>query len=458
MRNVMFKHMFFGLGLFAIGLCQLQSTNAQTAGQTMHSQPTASCPDCNSEVRAATLENGWRMKAGDNADTDSHSEKKKHGEIQLILSTADIRNGIAGFVEDKLTGARISFESKKAGDQLISQIKNKDGYTIIEYTEAQTEPVASDPGSPPSVGPVPSLRINGVELKGYQGLIVNEMKLVASSGERELIRHLAFYLVFHAPGGDLEAERRALEAPYQAIQRFYDRSYKKSGPGKTGAAELEALSHSLPDRSTTSKTNAPHNEFVLLPEGCKMPKCDLADTHDYQLSEQGGFVIKSLSQRLTLSHNYASPQMVHEHDSQVIRPMDDSEQVGYCFGRCGRGCENWTHEWISRTDTEYTTCREVQFPEYFVADCSFFCCVNEVRVVISEGIAVHTVHGKVTNASIAHDDCCNSHFLGCGNPVCGPLFLWAIAECTALDVGWFETWSYVGPHTETSEEVTGCCN
>jgi hypothetical protein len=460
MGNLMFKHTLLGLALFAIGLCQLQSTNAQIPGQVMRGRPAASCSDCGpQEVPATTLENrSAKQAAHDNADTDSRSEKKKPGEIQLSLSTADIHNGIAGFVEDKLTGARINFESKRIGDQLISHIKNIDGYTIIEYTEMQRESVASDPGSPPSIEPVPSLRINGVDHKGYEGQIVNEMKVIASSEEGELIRHLAFYLIFHAPRGELEAERRGLEVPYQAIQRFYEQSYKKSQPGKNGRAQLEAISHSFANRSTNSKSTEPHDEFVLMPEGCKMPKCDYVDTHDYQLSEQGGFVVKSLPQRLSLSHNYASPQMVHEHDGEGLRPMDDGSQVGDCFGRCGSGCGDWTHEWISRTDYEYTTCREVQYPPDYLIDCTWFCCFEQRRVVTSQGIAVHIAHGRVTSGAIAHDACCRSHFLGCYNPECMALFPWAIAECTSSGVGWMESWSYVGPHTEYSDERTGCCD
>jgi len=320
--------------------------------------------------------------------------------------------------------------------------------------------VSSDNSSSAGFELVPWFRVNGIEHNGYEGQIVREMQSVASSEENELIRYLALYLVFHVPGGGLEPERRGLEVPYQAIQMFYEKSYKKARPGTEGRAELEAasvFSRQLPGASTTQNTASAKNKgFTVAPGGCKMPDCDFVDTLDYQLTEQGGFVVKSLPRRLTLSHNYATPDMHHDSDEGGIRPADDGGQVGDCFGRCGRECGDWTHEWISHTDTDYTYCRDVQFPPEYIIDCNLFCCVEERQLIMAQGIAVHTAHGKVTPGSIAHDWCCRNLFLGCYNPLCMALLPGA-ADCFTPGIGWEETWSYVGPHMESSDYRIGCC-
>ena len=389
----------------------------------------------------------------------SRSEKKKR-DIQLTITMRDPQIGISGFVEDSLTGARLNFESKRVGEQLSSRIMNKDGFTIIDYVEALTPVPHSEPGSPATIELVPWLRVNGVEHKGYEGQIVDEMKFVASSNEGELIRHLAIYIIFHAPGDDLSAERRGLEVPYQALQQFYDRSFKKMGSDSHDRAELEAAGRvgQTPEGGLyTHRSEAPPPDFLLMPAGCKMPQCDYVDTHDYQLTEKGGFVVKNLSQRLPLSHNYGQPLRANSVDVEQIRPMDDGSQVGDCFGRCYAGCGDWTHEWISRTDYDEYYCAQVNVPpDMPMPDCSWMCCVEERRYVGSQGIAVHTAHGKVTPGSIAHDWCCRNLFFGCWNPVCIALLPGAL-DCLIPGVGWDETWSYVGPHSEIADYATGVC-
>jgi hypothetical protein len=371
----------------------------------------------------------------------------------LSLTSADKQNGITGFVEDKLTGARINFESRTIGGQLVSQIKNKDGYTLVEYIESQQEVVYPTPDSPPSLAWVPWLRVNGIEYNGYESDVVEEMKAIVSADNGELIRQLAIYLVLQVPGKDLEAERRALEVPYQAFQRFYDRSYRKTG------LETETSSHNeAPSGESLVAKRKVGDDVILLPDGCKMPNCKFVDTSDYQLTDKGGFVVRSLSPRITLSHNYAGPGHTHDNDSEGITPMDDESQVGNCFGRCGRACGDWTHEWISRTEFDYTYCQDVQFPNDMPIDCSWMCCSEERREVGASGIAVHTAHGHVTLSSIAHDACCRNLFWGCWNPVCIALFP-ATVDCLIPGLGWDETWSYVGPLSEYYNYATGvCCN
>jgi hypothetical protein len=463
MRQSILKMIFAALAL-SIGVCQPPSANAQTVGWMKPDGYAATSRSALSPPESGTTTTQfWPGLQPDAysalATSITGMEKKKRREIQLTVSTREPHTGIAGFVEDVLTGVRISFESRIVGDQLTARIMNKDGYTIIDYVEALTAPPFSDPDSPPQVELVPWLRVNGVEHKGYEGQIVDEMKAVASSKESELIRYLALYIVFSAPGEHLEAERRGLEVPYQAIQKFYERSYKKMGSDNHDRADLEAAGRygkPLSEGLDSHKTEESPDDFVLMPEGCSMPKCDYVGTHDYQLTEQGGFVVKNVSRRLPLSHNYGRPARANA-GSEQIRPTDDGSQVGDCFGRCGGGCGDWTHEWISRTDYDETYCAEINVPpDMPMPDCSWMCCYEERRFVGSQGTAVHTAHGKVTPGAIAHDWCCRNLFLGCWNPVCIALLPGAL-DCLIPGVGWDETWSYVGPHSEAFDYPTGVC-
>ncbi len=424
MRESLFKHTLVALGLLVAGICPLQAAKAQN--------PLA-------------VEIGSGLQPGGIEDTVSPNKKKKRHEIQFSLSSADRQNGITGFVEDKTVGVRVTFESKRLGDQLFAQIENRDGFALIEYIEAQTELAPAEPGSQPASEWVPWLRVNGVEYKGYEGQVVDEMKAIASSEEAELIRYLAIYLVFHAPGEDLEPERRGLEVAYQSIQRFYEKGYRDGAPGELSRADLAASSQRRGARTATPKHEEPEGEFTLVPENCKMPDCAFVDTHDYQLTEKGGFTVKTLSVRLPLSHNYARPEMVHEEvEAADVRATDDGSQVGDCFGRCWAGCGDWTHEWISGPEivVDYTYCEDVSsgYGDWGIAlDCSQMCCAWEHRVVTEAGIAVHTAHGKVTLGAIAHDACCRNLFLGCLNPVCIALMIPA-TDCYS--------WRRVGANVE----------
>lgn len=442
MRRNLFRHTLVALGLFAAGICQLQAVRAQNPLDV----------DIGSALQPGAIE-----------DTVSSNRKKKRHEIQLSLSSADRLSGITGVIEDKTAGVRVIFESRRVGDQLVAQIKNSDGYALFEYIEAQAELAASEPGSLPTSEWVPWLRVNGVEYKGYEGQVVDEMKAIASSEEAELIRYLAFFLVFHAPGDDLERERRGLEVAYQSIQGFYEKGYRKAASAERSRADLTAASHRMGALGAAKpKHEEPGGEFTLLPENCKMPDCVFVDTHDYQLTEKGGFTVKTLSVRLPLSHNYARPEMVHEEfEAADVRATDDGSQVGDCFGRCWAGCGDWTHEWISGPEIVVvnTYCQDVSsgYGDWGIGlDCSQMCCAWEHQVVSETGIAVHTAHGKVTLGAIAHDACCRNLFLGCLNPVCIALMIPA-TDCLIPGVGWDQTWSYVGPHGGAWDFTTGVC-
>lgn len=443
------KQTFIWLGLLAIATCQLQSASAQNLKSV--SQETVigarQSAENNGDItsRDGTTGSGLAVETG---------KAEKRGKIQLSISTADAGNGITGIVEDRVTGAKITFESKRTGDSLTSKINNGDGFTLIEYVEAQQELAPGANDGPMQLEWAPWLRINGIEYRGYEGQMVEEMKSLAGSPEGRLVRYLAVYLVFHAPGHDLEQERRGLEAPYQAIQRFFDRSYKKDWAADSGRAELEVA----------AINNKPAKDFKLVPADCRLPNCQFVDTLDYQLTEQGGFVVKSLSPRLSLSHNYARPEPGGEHQGQVkieggrIVPMDDASQVDDCYGRCGPGCGSWSHEWIeSAVVDNYTYCFDTSGNGGGPGlDCSQMCCSAEHEVYLVSGTAVHITSGHVTPGAILHDDCCRSVWLGCLNPVCYPAMLLA-ADCGIPGLGWDATWSYVGPHSEGYDQPTGVC-
>jgi hypothetical protein len=228
-------------------------------------------------------------------------------------------------------------------------------------------------------------------------------------------------------------------------------------------------------------------------------QCVYADTHDYQLSGEGGYVVKSLSPRLALSHNFAPPDLRgtddHHHDADAEahakaqsekssykivktsatraratralrtpapRRRDDASQVGECFGRCGGGCGNWTHEIIGDPIpmADYTYCQGPD-PYGIMPDCSSMCCSWERRVQSWAYLAVHTAHGNVTLGSKAHDSCVRA--LGWpawlsslpGMP-CFPALLLA-ADCAIPGVGEEHSWSYIGTTYDGYDSFTGNC-
>lgn len=449
------KKTFMWLGLLAAVICQLQPAKAQSLVLVSRETDAAAYQPVDGNGDITSRERANESAAASGGFVVEPSKTEKRGQIQLSISTADSEKGITGIVEDKVTGAKITFESKRAGNTLISKINNGDGVTLIEYIEAQQELAPPSPDGPMQLEWAPWLRINGVEYKGYEGEVVEEMKSLAVSPEGRLVRYLAFYLVFHFPGHDLEQERRGLEVPYQAIQRFYGRSYKKDWAADFGRAELEAA----------AINNKPAEDFQLVPADCRMPNCKFVDTLDYQLTEPGGFVVKSLSPRLTLSHNYARPEPGGEHHDPAgieggrMALMDDDSQVGDCFGRCFAGCGGWSHEWIGSTVVDsYTYCFDSSGNGGGPGlDCSQMCCSQEREVMLVSGTAVHITSGHVTPGAMLHDACCRSTPLGCWlNLLCYVEAL-AAADCFIPGLGWDETWSYVGPHFEGYDQATGVC-
>ena len=425
----------------------------------------------------------------------THTEKSQNEKVMFSFSSADETKGIAGAVTDKVSGATLLFESKRQGDALNTRIWNRAGTTQIEYAEAERALVTDPSTGAQSYEPVPVLRFGGAEFRELKGPMGEAMGRFANSTEGDLLRKLALYIVEYTPGEDIETERRGLEVPYQAMQTLY----ATLAIDEYGGGELKAARHYGAKRFEDTKNlppRGPHEPLVAQPVDCEKFQCVYADSHDYQLSAEGGYVVKSLSPRLSLSHNFAPPAVRgtddHHHDDEANaaratrdngltfkivkasatraraprkpapRRRDDASQVGDCFGRCGGGCGGWTHEWIGEPTllADWTYCVGPD-PHEFMPDCSTFCCSQEKQVISYSGTAVHIAHGKVTFGSIAHDSCVRA--LGWpawlsslpGMP-CFPELLLA-ADCAIPGVGSDQTWSYIGPHGEGYDYYTGNC-
>lgn len=454
MQRISLKRAAFWLALLVLGTCELQSTHANTLNPP---------PAVN---RIANSKN-----------------------IRISVSSANSTKGIVGSVEDKAAGIKINFESRKIGGYLTSVISNKKGLTLIEYTEAQQETEIDPHTNTSSLEWVPWLRVNGIEYKEMAGPVLEEMRLIATSAEGELIKRLALFLVLYAPGEDIEAERRGLEIPFQSMQTFYARSAITEYAG----IELALGKRIIPNSKARRHVSPQELQVLLLPVNCIAPQCVVAETHDYQLSEQGGYVVKSLSNRLTLSHNFARPEMreADGHDDHAqsasvnavktgrvmfqpasftgltaikaaptaaLMPWDDGSQVGDCYGRCGGGCGNWTHSWVGTPTTINSgpSCISAYHHPLMERMCLESCQTIDRTYVTEYGTAVHTASGNVTLGSKAHDSCCRSSWGGCWNPACIAIAP-AAADCAFA--GTLHTWSYVGYH-ETShieDNPNGTC-
>ncbi len=68
--------------------------------------------------------------------------KSLRSRLSFFLTAAISHRGIAGFMVDKTSGAKITFTSKRVGDHLKARIMNQNGVILIEYAEAERAPVA----------------------------------------------------------------------------------------------------------------------------------------------------------------------------------------------------------------------------------------------------------------------------------------------------------------------------
>jgi hypothetical protein len=430
---------------------------------------------------------------------EKRKQKVPHTKVTFTFASADPQKGIAGSVTDKATGATVNFESKRDGEYFSSRISDQSGVTLVEYVEADRAPVADPLTGAQTFEPVPSIRFGGVEYQELRGPVVDEMRQLATSPQGALIRALAIYMVEYVPGHDLETERRGLEVPYQALQKFY------TSPAieEYGGGDLTAGRQFGAKRREATKDLKPARKLEPLfadAADCELLQCTFADNHDYQLSEQGGYVVKSLSPRLVLSHSFAPPEVRvadehfdHDHAKAArakagsptfikasatsamdfsanalrsFKPLapvtrrDDDSQVGDCYGRCGGGCGGWYHTWVGEPTVlaNYTYCQGPD-PDSWMPDCSTFCCSWEKQISSYAGMAVHTASGKVTLGSKAHDSCCRSMGGPCWLLSLGPCLpaLLLAADCGIPGVGDEHTWSYIGPHSEGYDYHTGNC-
>lgn len=457
------------------------------------------------ELRQKREEEAVRMKAALKkvrervAELRAQNRKKKStlSRVTLSFTSNDWRRGIEGVATDKASGVTLYFESRLEGEALSSRLWDYASGMEIEYTEATRELVTDPATGAQSYEPAPVLRFNGVDYVELNGPGAETMKQIANSPQGKLLRNLALYLPEYIPGKALEAERRGLEVPYQAIQSLYaSPAVDEYGGGDLKAARQFAVKQraAVKQRDTVKDESlAKEGEpLVAQPVDCERFQCSFVDNDDYQLSDDGGYAVKSLSPRLALSHNYAPPSMragLEFQENNVSAPTrdekveilkssfrrtrkparartprfrNDGSQVGDCFGRCGGGCGNWTHQWVGEPNVvlDYTYC-ESPNPHDFMPDCSTMCCSTEKRVTTYSGIAVHTAHGKVTVGSKAHDSCVRAF----GGPAWllslpgMPCFAAAVlaADCAIPGVGEEHTWSYVGPHSEGYDYYTGNC-
>ncbi len=512
MRNVTHKYAALLLSILVAGSGMILPARARAAGRSakaLKTSPKAQQSD-NADLLKKRAEDAAQGRAhlekirarAAELHAKTRKEKSSKEKVSFSFSSADSTQGIAGAVTDKASGVALLFESKRQGDSLATRIWNRAGTTTIEYVEAEQALVTDPVTGEQSYEPVPVLRFGGNEYRELKGPMAEAMGRFATSTEGDLLRRLALYLVEYIPGEDLETERRGLEVPYQAMQTLY----ATFAIDEYGGGELKAARHYGAKKFEETKGlphKRPHEPLVAQPVDCEKFQCVYADSFDYQLSADGGYVVKSLSPRLSLSHNFASPAMRgpadHHNDEAAASPDkglkfkvvtvsatrapaprarrtprvraprrrddDDPSQVGDCFGRCGGGCGGWTHEWIGEPTVlvDYTFCETPELGNGHIApDCSTMCCSWEKRVVSYTGLAVHTAHGKVTFGSIAHDSCVRA--LGWpawlsslpGMP-CFPELLLA-ADCAIPGVGDEQTWSYVGPHSEGFEYYTdNCC-
>src|SRR5262245_42666985 len=176
----MFRRVLVGLGLFFLAGCIAQQANAQ-AGPNVPGSESPSALVCGQDDVDPDSGQASQIQSFDESSADLLAKKKAKLRTVLTLSAADPGNGVKGVIENFRTGSKRLFESRKSGDQLIAQIKNKDGFTLVEYIESQQEMINAAAGESPKSEWVPSLRINGIEYSGYTAEIDNEIKAIVSS-------------------------------------------------------------------------------------------------------------------------------------------------------------------------------------------------------------------------------------------------------------------------------------
>jgi hypothetical protein len=298
-----------------------------------------------------------------------------------------------------------------------------------------------------------------------------------------LIRSLALLLSALVPGKDLEAERRGLEIPFQALQAHY-------APLNDGDLDAQRilLSSNVSDDSSPKPSLAPKIESTnepasslaaglaeLVPHNCAIANCTFVETADYQLY-RGGFVVKSLSSRLILVRNFVidSDRPLSRWTSQgasnnravnggfqidqsatsgtrstsispLIQPdfANDPGRVDDCFGRCGAGCTGWTDEFIGEPNVqeEGSVCEAPYHNPNIEGFCLEECDTTLHTIRLKSGPVHHETSGKVTTLCELHDACVRNSPLGVLDPFCNIIFAPALLDLLS-GAGTLTYWSY----------------
>lgn len=375
----------------------------------------------------------------------------------VVTPTADSGRLIKGTVSNRSTGSALFFEavehqSSRDGDPGLRSgtFRDQDGTLLVEYSEASQAPVYRN-AELVGYESVPILQFRGTLYSYDDEMTWRTMEEIASGPAGELIEYLALNVVFHAPSDGLVDLRRVLEVPFQAMQSLYD-----SSDITATARNMERLIESRSAQTSTSVERVEQlTEFTLFPSGCIETECEYLVTSDYVLSQDdvSGFVNRTLSQRLVLSHNYeaeASLSITNTDTAQQIsvttagqfspltpksaeKPfsfdvgsgtknnldlehlipraawMDD--EAGDCRGRCGPGCGSW-----SCSSYNYSSLR------YAYTRCNSSTGWEERDYYTQSYTKVCSTTGSYSSYCRCHDDCMRGS-------TGGPFNIWCEAKC-----------------------------
>lgn len=375
----------------------------------------------------------------------------------VVTPTGHSGRLITGSVANRITGSALFFEaieqegSSDGGPGLRSgTLRDQNGTLLVEYTESAQEPVYKN-AELVGYESVPTLQFKG-SLYAYDSeLAWRTMEEIVSSPAGELIKYLALNVVFHLPNDELVDLRRVLEVPFQAMQSLYD--------SEDIAVTARTIERLIESRSTQTNTSIEDIErltdFTLFPADCIETECEYLVTSDYIFSHSGGsgFVNRTLSQRLVLSHNYEAEASLSTIDTdRALRKsasadgqfspltpksaeklfgfdvgsgandnfdlehlipraawMDD--EAGDCRGRCGPGCGSWS---CSRYN--YGSLR------YAYRRCSSSTGWQERDYYTQSYSIVCSTTGSYASYCRCHDDCMRGS-------TGGPFNIWCEAKC-----------------------------
>lgn len=273
--------------------------------------------------------------------------------------------------------------------------------------------------------PAPSLRFGGIEYEGFSGPVLDQMRQIAEGPSGPLIRFLALNIGFAAPEPELSAVRRSLQTPFQSLQSLYADPITFDFGAAMGLLATAANRRGLP-------LDEAEKEIALrrYPSECAGAECSAVSTADFVYTESGGFVNRTLSPRLPLTHRFAvdiDPRAIPQSDVSPKEPAQVSawqdDDVGHCFGRCGAGCGSWSLNIVSIISSTFV---------------DKWCENGQQQHELWDHLAwvTYSSTGKVHPACEAHDDCVRTW----GHHACLPLVPPATAAYVA-GLGTPTTWT-----------------